>query len=380
MDDVPPSNHELISEISKHYEKLLGSSVKDTRLEILNKNQWVPLCDRYNLNKNSSGIYLPRNQTAIIPTESKLSLFHEYFGHGLFCEQSLAGKRLIDLEKKLLEEEKREFEKKKFTLKDIEKFRKENKTFLDLENFKEKNLKLYEEFAIFSEYVLSKEFNLNDLFKRRYDSLSKQDKEDIENVIDFNKNYGDLATFYNFGLARRTNVERAKRLLEQVYNDKSRIKLAMLYGSKKEFSDIDIFIVSDSLIPLESSWLDIRIENVKNFEEMVRHFDASMIGPILNSEYLLGDKDYLEEKKKQIKKQPISKETIIYNIKKSEEQKNLALSYPKDSEERKHGFDYVNSYLTNARALQNGFKILTEKELKSFSQKEKFIELEGGKL
>jgi hypothetical protein len=103
----PPSNQELFSDINENYKKLLDYSVEETELKKLNPKQWNIFCDKHYLNKNSSGIYLPRNQTAIIPLGNKLSLFHEYFGHGLFCEQSLIGIELVNLEKRLLGEEER---------------------------------------------------------------------------------------------------------------------------------------------------------------------------------------------------------------------------------------------------------------------------------
>ena len=104
--------------LNQFYQDLLGYKPEQTYLELIPKNQWNDFIQQRGFNSNSSGIYLPRNQTAVIQEENLLSFFHEYFGHGLYCEQSLQGRKLVDLEKKLFEEEKREFEGKKFTLKD----------------------------------------------------------------------------------------------------------------------------------------------------------------------------------------------------------------------------------------------------------------------
>ncbi|MBU2615933.1 MAG: hypothetical protein KKC19_02410, partial [Nanoarchaeota archaeon] len=81
-----------------------------------------------------TGIYLPRNQTAVVQEDNTLSLFHEYFGHGLYCEQSLTGIKLVDLEKSLLDEEKQKFQDKQFTLKELQEFRQGNRTFQKLEH------------------------------------------------------------------------------------------------------------------------------------------------------------------------------------------------------------------------------------------------------
>lgn len=129
MDEEPSGIQELIIQINKNYQELLGYSAEKTRLNKLNSKRWTSFCKEFNFDKNSSGIYLPRNQTAIIPAKNKLSLFHEYFGHGLYCEQSLPGRELVNLERSLMEEEKEYFKDKQFTSKEINEFRKRNKTF-----------------------------------------------------------------------------------------------------------------------------------------------------------------------------------------------------------------------------------------------------------
>ena len=68
------------------YQDLLGYKPEQTSLQYVPENQWNEFAQQRGLNPNSSGIYLPRNQTAVIQEENPLSLFHEYFGHGLYCE------------------------------------------------------------------------------------------------------------------------------------------------------------------------------------------------------------------------------------------------------------------------------------------------------
>lgn len=378
MDDEPP-NPKLISKLNDYYEDLLGYSVKDTELKSLNKKQWDFFCNRYKLDENSLGIYLPRNQTAIIPEDNKLSLFHEYFGHGLYCEQSLIGKKLIDLERKLLEEEKDEFQNENFTIDELNNFRSNNKTYLDLRRLKETNLDKYEGFAIFSEYLLSKEFNLMNSFEKKYNSFMKQN-EGIESIISFNKKFGDLATFYEFGLARRTTTERVKKLLEDVYNKETidNSKLILLTGSKKPFSDIDLFASSNYLQSTKNNWLDLVSFNEKDFERRIRLFEIQVTHPIMKGEFIAGDKNYLEQKRKQLQEQQITEEAIQHNLKKFREQKIRAYQYPKNSEERQIGLSYSQTYLENALALKERKRFFTKEDLIRYSQSEKFIELKGG--
>ena len=98
----------LVETSNFFYQELLGYKPEQTSLEQIPKNQWNSFCQGTGLDSDSSGVYLPRNQTAIIRGENPLNLFHEYFGHGLFCEQSLTGRKLVRLERELLEEERQE--------------------------------------------------------------------------------------------------------------------------------------------------------------------------------------------------------------------------------------------------------------------------------
>jgi len=273
------------------YQNLLGYKPEQTALISLDKLKWRQFCKKWALNEYSDGVYLPRNQTAVIQKEietASLGLFHEYFGHGLFCEQSLQGKRLVNLERKLLEKEKKCLGRQ-FNLRDIEKFRRQNILFKELNKLKEENLGLYENFAIFSEFILSKDMGLQEIFEKKYDKLYKEDKNQIDKIISFNKEYGALSTFYSFGLARKTDVKRINQLLNDIYKNKlADIKLAVLYGSKKPFSDIDIFMVSNNLNEINSSWLDIRIYSEKEFENGIEMFDISITDPVLSGEFVLG--------------------------------------------------------------------------------------------
>ncbi len=359
-----PKIRNLLDISNSLYQDLLGYKLEQTSLQQVSESQWKEFALNKGLNPNSSGIYLPRNQTAVIQEENPLSLFHEYFGHGLYCEQSLSGKKLVDLERKLLEEEKQEFNGKQFTLEDVKRFRKNNLTFQELEEFRKQNLAKYEIFAIWTEYLLFEKFNLRDMFEEKYDSLLKPEKETIDSIINFSKQYGNLATFYAQGLARRTTPERVRKLLEDIYGDKlNRVKFASLYGSRKEFSDIDVFIVGEDLEEIQTDWIDVRVEGNIKFENRVRFLDGSLVCPLFDAECILGDREYFETMKNQFKNSPITEEAIKHNSKMSKEQRRRAIEYPESSEERIQGLAYSKSYLRNALALKQGKRKLTKESI-----------------
>ena len=379
MKDEESGLHKLISHVNEHYQDLLGYKPEQTSLQSVSENQWYDFARTRGLNPNSSGIYLPRNQTAVIKQDNPLSLFHEYFGHGLYCEQSLSGRKLVDLERILLEEEKQEFQERQFTLEDVKRFRQQNQTFQKLDEFRKQNLEQYESFTIWTEYLLSGEFGLKDSFEKKYDNLSKQDKEGLDKIIGFNKSYGNLATFYAQGLARRTTPERVRRLLKDIYGDKlNRVKFASLYGSRKEFSDIDVFVVGEDLSRIKNDWIDISVYNTNVFNEKLKLFDVALTDALSNGELVFGVENYLEEQKRVLKNQQITEQAIQYNLRESEEQEELALKYPKESKERRIGLSYALTSKLMAENLRGRKRIFTKENLLSNSQSESFIELKGG--
>ena len=369
----------LLNSSNQFYQDLLGYAPEQTSLKQIPENQWNQFAQLRGLNPDSSGIYLPRNQTAIIRDESPLSLFHEYFGHGLYCEQNLTGRKLIDLERKLLEEEKQEFSGSKFTLEDLQRFRQQNQTFQELENFRQENLGRYELFAIWTEYLLSGEHGLREDFERKYNSLSGQEKEAVDSVINFSSQYGDLATMYVQGMARRTMPERIRRLIKNLCGEKlDTIKFGVLFGSREEFSDIDLYLVSDEIEPFSSDWIDTRVHTQEKFEEGIRYFDVRVTDPLFSGEFVFGDRRYLEEQKQRLREQPIIEKAIKYNLQKSEDYQRLKKEEFELCDQVKSPLSYSKTYLANSLALREGKRLFTKEDLLSYSRREKQIQLKGG--
>ncbi len=366
---------QVCSSINEYYQNLLGYKPEQTSLQQVSSQEWNRFTIQIGLNPNSSGIYLPRNQTAIVKDGSPLSLFHEYFGHGLYCEKSLSGMRLVDLEKKLLDEEKQEFSSKKFNLKELQNFRRKNKAFKELEEFEKENLGKYELFAIWTEYLLSKEYGLMDKFEKKYDSLERRDKETIDTVINFSHQYGNLATMYFQGMAKNTSIERVKKILYDIYGEDSikNSKLILLTGSKKPFSDIDLFASSYYLKSAKNDLLDLIVFDDRDFEKRVELFEVQVTHSIMKGELVLGDIDYLIKKKEQLKHQPITEKAIKHNFKKSIMQK-LASEEEKDERLKNLYFSYYQTYLANALALSEGKRIFTKEDLLLYLLKQASVE------
>lgn len=355
----------LILNASQYYQQLLNIKPKRTKLQILSKKEWQQFCQKINLNYTSEGFFLLRNLTAYLLKESKnmhLNLFHEYFGHGLFCEYSKQGKFLEKLEKRLEREEKQKFKGKKFSLQEIQEFRKQNPNFILLQ--KEKKSNLYEIFAIWTEHYLSELFEMKDKFNKKYKNIPKEVKDNLEKMLNFQKNYGELVLFYEIGMPKYYDANKIKNLLEQLFKEKTKsMELVLLYGSKKPYSDIDLFIVSKEIENFSNRWLDIYSLNPKEFEYSLSVFCISVTDPILTGEFVLGNREYLEKKKRQLQEQPITKEAIYYNLIKAKEQKIYAESYSNDLEKYSKAMSYAETYLKNALALMQGKRKLTKESL-----------------
>lgn len=206
-----------------------------------------------------------------------------------------------------------------------------------------------------------------------------KEKEAVDSVINFDEQYGNLATFYASGLARRTTPERVRKLLEDVYGDKLQdVRFALLYGSKKEFSDIDVFMVgSGTPNEAHSDWLDVKYKSHKEFKKGLENFDVRILTPLMNGEFIFGDRNYFEQAREQILSQTITAEAIKHNLKWSSRMQRLRDENLENDFLRTKFEEYSQTYLAHALALRQGQKLFTKEDLLLHSQSEKLIQLKG---
>ena len=340
------SLNKLILESNDFYRDLLGYKPEKTSLKQIPNSEWLNFTQARGLNSDSSGVFMPRNQTAIIRGQNPLNLFHEYFGHGLYCEQSLQGRELINLEMRLMEEEKRYFDNRKFTLKEIKNFREENKIFQELDRFRRQNLGTYEGFAVFTEFLLSGEFGLRDMFERKYES-----QKGVNELVSFNQQWGDLATFYGFGLKKVQDKKRILNLSKDIFGKRlERIPLILHFGSGKPFSDIDLFAVSNDIGSFYSEWIDIRAYSPDFIEEKIKVLDPMVTDPVMIGDFVFGNQDYLKKLKYRVIAQPITKKAIDYNLEKWKYYDKRGSNFSLSENLRNKNLRSSRTYLTNALA------------------------------
>ncbi len=357
----------LCEDISSHYEQLLGFSPRRTKLDELTRKQWNETCSEKNLNSNASGAFTSRDLVARVNVESSdfpLNFFHEYFGHGLFYEYAREGRYLEKAEKRLLKDEVKNFRGSSFSPEELGEFRKQNPNFKILERMKKADINFYELFAIWTEKYLASKYGLEDKFEKKYADLPKEAKDILNQMETVRKEKGDLTLFYECGFPRYSTQERVKSLLKEALGEQfEKAKLVMLYGSRKPYSDVDIFLVGDSVNVEPRHYLDIQDYGQKEFEFMVSNFDVAATDAIMSGEFISGDRAYLETIRDRLENGKISKSAIYYNMMRSRQQRIWSDTYPKSSKESSKGGCYAQTYLRNALSLYQGKRLFTKKAL-----------------
>lgn len=139
---------QFLKESSEYLKLDLGLERPKSSISFCSEHEWMSL-ERQGI----SGIafYDPKTEKVYLGPEASIAdLVHEYFGHALYSEQSLLGKKF-----------------KQTIQKDNEQARKETKEFFD------KITPLQEGFSLWIEEKILKQLGLTSLWKDRYNILAK---------------------------------------------------------------------------------------------------------------------------------------------------------------------------------------------------------------
>ncbi len=319
---------------TKHFLKqFFGVIPSKSKYYFYNKD-WSSFLKNNGLNVFSEGVFLPHNLSAHINFKSPFfisNFLHEYFGHGIFYEHSILGKKIV-------------FYSKKDPYK--------------ASSILKKNDFLIESFALFIEYISLNNLNNAFLFYKKLEEYNDNVLEQFLFSKNMFSNYGLLYLQHYFSLPKNINE---KNVLE-VLRKKSEYFLKnsyfiIHYGSKKPFSDIDFFIVSKESFSYYDGFLDLYVLSKEDFENKISLLDISVTDPLFSGTLIYGDKNYYLNSKKRVLNTPITSESIKHNYKMSELQK-LALKSKNVPIPKKTIESYSKSYFLNALALKKGEKKL----------------------
>ncbi len=152
-------------------------SPQQSKIQLHNPNSWFNFLNSRNSSSDLEGTYLPRTLTAHLKEETnflEINKFHEYNGHGSFCEYSTIGKRITQYEGELAEIEKQILEVDELPENFYFKLTPENIFFKqygllrkELDEFFRKHHNYYEGFAYWLEKYLSLDSGLGGLYSQR---------------------------------------------------------------------------------------------------------------------------------------------------------------------------------------------------------------------
>jgi len=145
----------LLLQSFRFLESNLGIKPNQSTYKKHSQKEWQIFCSEQNLDRNSFGVYFPRNLSAhILSGTSVLPVifFHELFGHGTFCEHSSYGRRICALEKEIQETGDEAVRHELFT-------------------YMKKHIGRYEGFAFWVDYYMAREFGLLNLWNRRNEHI-----------------------------------------------------------------------------------------------------------------------------------------------------------------------------------------------------------------
>ena len=177
-----------------------------SRLIIHNPSSWNDFLNSRNSNQDLGGTYLPRTLTAHLKEENsflEINKFHEFNGHGSFCEHSIIGKRIVQYEQELVE-----IEKHILGVKDLPEnhhfqlthddpfFRQYYLLRNEFDGFFRKHHNYYEGFAYWLEKHLSLESSFRELYQLREQNIAPFY---LELVVSFEKfvSHNSISALFN---------------------------------------------------------------------------------------------------------------------------------------------------------------------------------------
>ncbi len=351
----------------RHLEDKFGLKCEKTKICFYDKDEWAEFCNATNAGSYTKGLFSMRDLTAHLLEDTpflKQNFFHDYFGHGLYAEHSMQGRMINSLEKRFDKLESK-----------FGKFKEKDPNYQLLKQLEKEVWADCEGFAMWMEHYLSGLTGNASECKKKFEKSSIERNIILENFINYSKQYGEDALLFSIGFPKRHDKKTIENVLKNIFSeDFDSIKLGLVYGSRKPYSDIDLFLVSDRIKSRNFNWLDVYSIEQDFFEDMVRKLDISITDALFSGSWITGSHRYFNEMKHEVLKVPITQGAIDFHKVHSHRAKELALMAPNSALSR-NAMRYNLSYLLSARELEQGRKPLTLNRLKSFYP-EKFVDFE----
>ncbi|MEK6932710.1 MAG: nucleotidyltransferase domain-containing protein [Nanoarchaeota archaeon] len=247
-------------------------------------------------NPQAKSIFFPRDLSAHVP-ENRLDLaIHEFHGHGLYCEQTQYGQKMVSDEQNFESMSQEEIQKA-----------------LELHEYMRLN---FEAHALWTEDFLLREIKEEELLEKRLKELETLQFNDnfnqsIKNYKDvynkakqFEKDNGVYELWYTFDFPKQFDNQILIEITKEKLNSRFKnLVFLILFGSQKKTSDIDLCAVLEDNCKTdeyyESNIIDLSQFNYSEFLRKLRLFDIPTIEPLITGKLIIGDKKEFENLKKQ---------------------------------------------------------------------------------
>ena len=326
---------------------------------------WSTFSKENGLPPCSESVFLPKDLTAHIPKQSLEKvlplIYHEFEGHGNYCEHTLQGRKLVEDEKNFSQLEG----------KTKEKFASECSAYFQ-------SIKPYfEGFAVWMEEFLLKNVGREDLWLERREKSKHMPLDNQHSYFDaysmlkdFEKERGTYELWYMIGFPKRFDKKTIINIAKEKLKDRfDGLEFLILGGSKNPYSDIDLCAILKDGTEIDvykhSRVIDFVQYNLSSFEEHLNNFEVFATEPIFTGELIIGDEAKFESLKKGVNDKCPKKE-ICQNLSKKSAKllENSRLYFERcDFANSIVSLTYSLSYQTFSKEYSSGSKVLTYKEI-----------------
>lgn len=348
----------ILSEASEFISSEFGLQLEKSQLKPYSPEDWQTFCQANNFDTESGGLYVPNSYSAYVGVDSPAlisNIFHEFFGHGLFCEYSQIGKKLASMSGE---------DADAFLYGVVD-------PRIQPLGLCSRNIGNYEGFALWLESLLCKETGNAAAWELKKERLPEPYLHLFEYFHEAEQRLTRFGLLSQLGFPKSYDSEKLLQTLEHFYGDSfAEIDFIVLYGSQKPESDIDFFIVSSN--PSQdyfNGWLDIYELNRQEFEYLVDHLDISVTDPLFSGTLIYGDENHFQQLKQRIQDLPIIEGAISHNLAEAQKQRDYLPLFENMPRERKSCISYIKSLTRNAEELRKGNKLLTLQGLMSNPEK-----------
>jgi hypothetical protein len=351
----------LLLEASSFVSSELNLKIQQSQLKPYSLENWQQFCQTNSFEQSAGGLYVPQSLSAYVNAESPFlipNIFHEYFGHGLFCEHSQLGQELVEIVQN-------EGGGNKFLHDEVE-------PQIQPLGLCSQNIGNYEGFAVWMEALLCEELGKQKIWETKKTSIPQFYQSLHEHFQDSEQKLTRFGFMSQLGFPKHYSDQQVVDVLKHLYRaDKfTKVDFVILYGSQKPESDIDLCVVStNSSTQYFNGWLDLAELNRKDFQQRLTNLDIAITDAMFSGKLIYGEENNFSQLKQNILDTPITKEAIDYNLAKAQYQREHLPHHKDNPRMKKLCLSYIESFSQNAQQLQKGKKLLTLQNLQQMDVK-----------